>query len=110
MSALDNIKEKSKDTYDAVVTQSKQTLDNITKAGTEEPAAAKKWGVTAVAGLGGALALGAVAKGVLGLAAILANPGVAITAGAVGGGILGYRYITQAVEGNTEAGTADAAA
>lgn len=88
-----------------------ESFSNLLERGKEQPDEVKQWGVTAAAGVGGALAVAAVSKGVLAILSTLASPPVALTVGAIGGGALGWNWIKQQTKdaGDSSAATADTA-
>ena len=92
MQNLESLKSKGQD-----------TISNLLERGKQQPDEVKTWGVTAAAGVGGAVAVAAAAKGVLAIAATLAAPPVALTVGAVGGGVLGWNWIQKQQEQNRAA-------
>ena len=83
-----------------------QSLTPLVDLGKQQPENVQHWGVTAAAALVGALALTAVAKGVLGVVGTLANPPVALTVGALGGGLFGWSFM----QGRTQPQASDAPA
>ncbi|MCB0063645.1 MAG: hypothetical protein KDE19_16090 [Caldilineaceae bacterium] len=76
-----------------------ETVSNLIERGKQQPDEVKLWGITAAAGVGGALTVAAVAKGVLAIVAALATPPLALTIGAVGGGALGWTWMQKQSEG-----------
>ena len=84
-----------------------ESIASLIERGKQQPDEIKVWGVTAAAGLGGAVALAATAKGVLAIVSTIANPAVALTLGAVGGGALGWGWIKSQSEGTITAGISD---
>ena len=88
-----------------IKTRSQESLSHLVDLGKQQPEHVQHWGVTAAAALAGALALTAVAKGVLGVVGTLAYPPVALTVGALGGGIFGWSFMQKrAEEATTSAG------
>lgn len=73
--------------------KTQESISSLIERGKAQPEEVKTWGVTAAAGLGGAMAVVAVAKGVAAVVATLANPPVAFTVGALGGGALGWSWM-----------------
>lgn len=69
------------------------SVTKLVDLGKQQPEQVQTWGVTAVAALAGAVALTAVAKGVLGIVGTLAYPPVALTVGALGGGLFGWSFM-----------------
>lgn len=94
-------------TLETLKSRGQENFSNLLERGKEQPETVKTWGVTAAAGVGGAVAVAALAKGVVAIAATLASPPVALTVGAVGGGALGWTWIQKQLENN---GVEDAAA
>lgn len=82
-------------------TRSQESLSHLVDLGKQQPEQVQHWGVTAAAALAGALALTAVAKGVLGVVGTLAYPPVALTVGALGGGIFGWSFMQKRAEEST---------
>lgn len=82
-------------------TRGQESLAHLVDLGKQQPEQVQYWGVTVVAALGGALALAAVAKGVLGIVGTLANPPVALTIGALGGGVFGWSFMQQYTQPQT---------
>lgn len=95
-------------------TRSQESLAQLVDLGKQQPEQVQHWGVTVAAALAGALALTAVAKGVVGIVATLASPPVALTAGALGGGLFGWSFMQQRTQAATTSAedklTADVAA
>ena len=90
---------------ESLKTRAQESLTHLVDLGKQQPEQVQTWGITAAAALAGALALTAVAKGVLGVVATLANPPVALTAGALGGGVFGWSLMqrsTQPQASNTQ--------
>ncbi|MEZ4707683.1 MAG: hypothetical protein R3A44_10775 [Caldilineaceae bacterium] len=77
----------------ALKNKGQESIANLIEQGKQQPDEVKVWGVTAAAGLGGAVALAAAAKGILAIVSTVANPAVALTMGAVGGGALGWSWM-----------------
>lgn len=91
--------------------RSQESLNHLVDLGKQQPESVQQWGVTVVAALTGALAVTAVAKGVLGVVGALAYPPVALTAGALGGGLFGWSFMqknTQPQESATAEGAHEA--
>ena len=84
-----------------IKTRSQESLSHLVDLGKQQPEHVQHWGVTAAAALAGALALTAVAKGVLGVVGTLAYPPVALTVGALGGGIFGWSFMQKRAEEST---------
>lgn len=82
-----------------------ESVSNLISRGKEQSDEVKMWGVTAAAGVGGAVAVAAVAKGVLAVMSTLATPAVALTVGALGGGMLGWSWMQQQQDAATSADT-----
>jgi hypothetical protein len=80
-------------TLENIKTTSQERFNSLRQKGKEQPDDVKVWGVTAGGAVVGALAVTAVAKGVVAVLSTLAAPPVALTVGAVGGGLLGWNYI-----------------
>jgi len=80
-------------TVETFKAKSQETLNNLLEKGKEQPEEVRTWGVTAGGAVVGAIALAAVAKGVLAILATLASPPVALTIGAVGGGVFGWNFM-----------------
>ncbi len=90
-------------TLETIKSKSQETVNNLLEKGKEQPEEVKTWGVTAGGAVVGAVAVAAVAKGVLALLATLASPPVALTIGAIGGGVLSWNYISgQSQPGQSE--------
>lgn len=70
-----------------------ESISNLIEQGKQQPESVKLWGVTAAAGVGGAIAVSATAKAILAVIGTLASPPIALTVGAVGGGVLGWSWI-----------------
>ena len=83
---------------DTLKTRSQETVTNLIDRGKEQPDDVKALGVTAAAGVAGALVVTAGTKGLLAVVGLLANPPVALTIGALGGGALGWSYMQKQVE------------
>lgn len=90
-------------TVETIKAKSQETFNNLLEKGKEQPEEVKTWGVTAGGAVVGALALAAVAKGVLAILATLAAPPVALTVGAIGGGVLGWNFIQSQSSATAEA-------
>lgn len=84
-----------------------ESFSSLLERGKGQPEEVKQWGITAAAGIGGALAVAALSKGVLAIVATLASPPVALTVGAVGGGALGWNWIQK--QNKAAADSSDAA-
>lgn len=80
-------------TLETVKVRGQASLANLVEKAKEQPDDVKTWGVTAGGAIVGAVALTAVASGVLAVLATLAAPPVALTVGAIGGGVLGWNYM-----------------
>lgn len=78
---------------ETIKTKSQENLNRLVDLGKSQPAEVKTWGVTGAAAVGGALALAAVAQGVLAIIATIANPPVALAVGALAGGALGWSFM-----------------
>lgn len=83
---------------ETIKAKSQESMSNLIERGKQQPEEVKTWGITAAAGVAGALAVTAVAKGVLAVAATIANPPVALAVGAVGGGVLGWSFMQKQAE------------
>jgi len=79
MQSLETIKNKGQ-----------ENLNRLVDLGKAQPPEVKTWGVTGGAALVGAMALTAVAKGVLAVVATVASPPVALAVGALAGGAIGW--------------------
>jgi hypothetical protein len=90
---------------ETIKSKSQENLNRLVELGKSQPAEVKIWGVTGAAAVGGALALSAVAQGVLAVLATLANPPVALAVGAVAGGALGWSWMQQPKSTNETAAT-----
>ena len=96
---------------ETIKTRSQESLSSLVERGKQQPENVQTWGVTAATGVAGALAVAAVAKGVLTVVGMLANPPVALTVGALGGGALGWSFMQKQGEaGGSGEETEDAAA
>jgi len=80
-------------TLETMKSKSQESINRLVDLGKQQPEQVRTWGVAAGAALAGALALTAVAKGVLGVVATLANPPVALSIGALAGGVLGWSFM-----------------
>lgn len=80
-------------TLETVKVRGQASLANLVEKAKEQPDNVKTWGATAGGAVVGAVALTAVASGVLAVLATLAAPPVALTVGAIGGGLLGWNYM-----------------
>lgn len=80
-------------TLEAIKSRSQETFNTLMEKGKDQPQEVKTLGVTAGGAVVGAVAVVAVAKGVLAILATLASPPVALTVGAVGGGFLGWSWM-----------------
>lgn len=95
-------------TFETIKSRSQDTFNNLMEKGKEQPNEVKTLGITAGSAVVGAIAVSAVAKGVVAVLAALATPPVALTVGAVGGGLLGWNWM-QDKAAATAAAAADAA-
>jgi len=107
--AVEGVKDMAGDATEAGKTvvsnikdKSQATMSTLTGFGKEQPEDVKLWGVTAVAGVAGALGIAAVTKGVLAVIATVANPFVAVPVGAIGGGALGWSYMKANANGGSK--------
>jgi hypothetical protein len=82
MQSLESIKDKGQ-----------ESLNRLVDLGKSQPAEVQTWSVTGGAAVAGALAVMAVAKGVLAIVGTLANPPVALTVGALAGGAIGWSFM-----------------
>lgn len=80
-------------TLETIKTKSQTTMNNLLVKGKEQPEEIKTWGVTAGSAVVGAVAVTAVAKGVVAILTAIASPPVALTLGAVGGGALSWSFM-----------------
>lgn len=80
-------------TLDTIKARSQTGFANLMEKAKEPPSEVKTWGATAGGAVVGALALRALAGGIVAVVAALATPPVAMTVGAVGGGLLGWNYM-----------------
>lgn len=78
---------------ESIKTRGQESVSHLVDLGKQQPEEVQTWGVTAAAAFAGALALAAVAKGVLGVVGTLAYPPVALTVGALGGGLFGWSFM-----------------
>lgn len=99
MQTIETLKAKSQETFNSLLEKSK-----------EQPEEVKTWGVTAGGAVVGAIALAAVAKGVLAILATIASPPVALTVGAIGGGVLSWNFIQSQSKQSSATDEATAAA
>lgn len=79
-------------TVETIKVKGEATLHQWRAMLNEQPDEVKTWGVAAGGAVVGALAVTAVARGVVALLATLASPPVALTVGAVAGGALAWSY------------------
>ncbi len=93
-------------TFETIKSKSQETINNLVEKGKEQPEEVKTWGVTAGGAVVGAVAVAAVAKGVVAILATLASPPVALTVGAVGGGIWGWNFMSSQKAGQSKEATA----
>ena len=80
-------------TLQTLKSQSQEGINRLVDLAKQQPEQVRTWGVAAGAAVAGAVALTAVAKGVLGVVATLANPPVALSVGALAGGVLGWSFM-----------------
>lgn len=90
---------------ETIKSKSQENLNRLVELGKSQPPEVKTWGVTGAAAVGGALALTAVAHGVLAVLATLASPPVALAVGAVAGGALGWSLMQPSKTPTTPAAT-----
>jgi len=95
-------------TLESIKSKSQESINKLLEKGKEQPEEVKTWGVTAGGAVVGAIAVTAVAKGVIAVLATLAAPPVSLAVGAVGGGLLSWNYING--QGKAEQREEDAAA
>jgi hypothetical protein len=87
---------------EALKSRSQENLAHLVDVGKQQSQQAKQWGVTAAATVAGALVMPAVAKGMLGVVALLTYPPVALTAGALGGGFFGWSFMQRRAQAQTK--------
>ena len=92
MQSLETIKNKGQ-----------ENLNRLVDLGKAQPPEVQTWGVTGGAALVGAMALTAIAKGVLAVVATVANPPVALAVGALAGGVIGWSLMQKAQPAATSA-------
>ncbi len=80
-------------TLETMKSKSQERINRLIDLGKQQPEQVRTWGVTAGAALAGAVALTAVAKGVLAVVGTLATPPVALSIGALAGGVLGWSFM-----------------
>ncbi|MEZ4868144.1 MAG: hypothetical protein R3C14_42850 [Caldilineaceae bacterium] len=95
---------------ETIKSKGQESLHRLVDLGKSQPEDVQLWGVTGGAAVAGALAVTAVAKGVLAIVATLANPPVALTVGAVAGGFAGWSFMQKAKPVAEEAAEAAPAA
>lgn len=78
---------------ETIKSKSQESLNHLIDLGKSQPPQVQTWGVTGGAALVGAVALAAVAKGVLAIIATIANPPVALAVGALAGGVAGWSFM-----------------
>ena len=75
-------------------------LNRLVDLGKSQPEEVQMWGVIGGAAIVGAVAVTAVAKGVVSVFATIASPPVALAIGAVTGGFLGWSFVQKNQMGN----------
>ncbi len=87
---------------EALKSRSRENLAHLVDMGKQQSQQAQQWSVTAAATVAGAFVMPTLAKGMLGVAALLTYPSVALTAGALGGGFLGWRFMQHRAQAQTK--------
>ena len=75
---------------EALKSKGQESLNRLADLGRSQPEEVQMWSVIAGTAIVGALAVAAVAKGVVSVFAAVASPPVALAVGAVAGGALGW--------------------